>query len=459
VVQIPVELNRASPNVVTVEYFLGGGTATGGVDYQFAPGLLTFAPGETSKLIELALFNDPYVEPGQTVILKLRYARGAALGTSTHTYTIQDGVAPFSFATLAGPYSGLIRPAQDTALTFARTGIFRTTVSKSGSFSGTAVLGGVRFAFSGSFDQTGVARFGRQKADFIRVRLPGQPEQVLRLQLDMALGSHKLNGQLTGQGNLSWSADRAVSSAPSLAGKYTVVFPAKTPAQQGLDSAQYPQGHGVGTLSVLTSGGVRLSGTLADGRAVSFSGALSKENTFAFYAPLASGKGALSGAVGFRETPGASDLDGQDLLWFNPFSAARKRYPAGWINGIRVDLLGSVYRVPAAGQSALPGLGAVGPEGNALLELSGGDLPPAGIQIPLNVTPAHTVRAVTPGPEALRLVIRPATGRWSGSFVHPVTRRRVPVSGVIFQKTSRGDGFLLGPSQSGPASLTPRSEG
>jgi hypothetical protein len=360
---------------------------------------------------------------------------------------------------LAGPYSGLIRPAQDTALTFARTGIFQAAVSKSGSFSGTAVLGGVRFALSGSFDQTGVARFGREKADFLRVRLPGLPEQVLRLQLDMALGSHKLNGELTGQGDLSWSADRAVSSTPNLAGKYTVVFPAKTPDEQGLDSAQYPQGHGVGTLAVLTSGGVRLSGTLADGSAVSFSGALSKENTFALYAPLASGKGALSGAVGFRETPGASDLDGQDLLWFNPASATRARYPAGWIDGIRVDLLGSVYRVPAAGQSALPGLVPVGPQGNALLELSGGDLPPPGIEIALNVTPAHTVRAVTPGPEALSLVIRPATGLWSGSFVHPVTRRRVAVSGVIFQKTSRGDGFLLGPSQSGPASLTPRSEG
>jgi hypothetical protein len=107
VVQIPVELNMASPNVVTVEYSIGGGTATGGVDYRCTPGTLTFAPGETSKLIELALVNDPYVEPGQTVILKLRYARGAALGTSTHTYTIQDGLAPLSVGFDAASSSGL----------------------------------------------------------------------------------------------------------------------------------------------------------------------------------------------------------------------------------------------------------------------------------------------------------------------------------------------------------------
>jgi hypothetical protein len=409
-------------------------------------GTLSFTPVRSA--IGTATLRVQLVDDGGT-------ANGGSNTSRAEIVTVQLS----SFANLAGPYSGLIRPAQDTALTFARTGFFQATVSKSGSFSGTAVLGGVRFALSGSFDQTGVARFGREKADFLRVRLSGLPEQVLRLQLDMALGSHQLNGQLTGQGDLSWSADRAVSSTPNLAGKYTVVFPAKTPDEQGLDSAQYPQGHGVGTLAVLTSGGVRLSGTLADGSAVSFSGALSKENTFAFYAPLASGKGALSGAVGFRENPGVSDLEGRDLLWFNPASATRARYPAGWIDGIRVDLLGSVYRAPAAGQSALPGLGAFGPQGNALLELSGGDLPPAGIEIPLNVTPAHTVRAVTPGPEALSLVIRPATGLWSGSFVHPVTRRRVPVSGVIFQKTSRGDGLLLGPSQSGPASLPPRSEG
>jgi hypothetical protein len=319
------------------------------------------------------------------------------------------------------------------------------------------VLGGARFAIAGAFDQSGVARFGREKSDFLRVRQKGLPDQILRLQLDMTLGSYKLRGQLTGDADLAWEADRAVVPSPNPAGAYTVIFPAKTPAIQGRDSTQYPQGHGVGTLAVLNSGKVRLTGTLADGSVVSFSGALSKENTFAFHTLLASGKGSISGQVGFRENAGESDCDGRDLVWFKPASSLHARYSAGWMDGIRVDLLGSVYKVPTSSQSVLPGLGPMSDQGNALVELSGGGLPAPGILLPVHLTPTHTVRVVTPGPEALSLVIRRTTGLWSGSFVHPMTRRRVPVTGVIFQKTSTSAGFLLGPGESGPAFLTPQT--
>jgi hypothetical protein len=407
-------------------------------------GTLTFTPVRAATgmaTLQVQMFDD-----GGT-------AHGGIHTSQAHIFSVHLS----SFASLAGSYSGLIRPSQDTPLTHARTGLFQAVVSKMGAFSGSVVVGGARFAIAGVFDQTGVARFGREKSDAFRIRQKGLSDQVLRLQIDMTLGSHKLRGQLTGDTDLTWEADRAVVPSPNLAGAYTVIFPAKNPALQGRDSTQYPQGHGVGTLAVLNSGGVRLSGTLADGSVVSFSGALSKENTFAFHALLASGKGSISGQVGFRENAGESDCDARDLVWFNPANPLRARYPAGWMDGIRVDLLGSLYQAPTGSQSVLPDLGPMSDQGNALVELSGGGLPVPGIRLPVHLTPSHTVRVVTLGPEALSLVIRPATGLWSGSFVHPMTRRRVPVTGVIFQKTSTGAGFLLGPGESGPAFLTPQT--
>ena len=89
-VSVSVVLTAASAAPVSVEYILGGGTALAGIDYALAPGILDFAPGETAKTIPLTIIDDPYIEPSQTVIIKLQNANGAALGTSTYTYTIND---------------------------------------------------------------------------------------------------------------------------------------------------------------------------------------------------------------------------------------------------------------------------------------------------------------------------------------------------------------------------------
>lgn len=93
-VNLSVELSAAAAAPVTVEYVINGGTATAGVDYALTAGVLTFETGETAKTIPLAIIDDAYDEPNQTVLIKLQNANGAALGTSTHTFTINDNDAP-----------------------------------------------------------------------------------------------------------------------------------------------------------------------------------------------------------------------------------------------------------------------------------------------------------------------------------------------------------------------------
>ncbi len=104
---IPVTLNAASANTVTVQYTGGGGTAQGDdVDWTFADaangnavisgGTLTFAPGVTSQNVRIRVKNDGVTEGSETAVLKLQYANlaGIVSARTTHTLTITDANDP-----------------------------------------------------------------------------------------------------------------------------------------------------------------------------------------------------------------------------------------------------------------------------------------------------------------------------------------------------------------------------
>ena len=85
-----VRLTPASGQQVTVGYAEGpGGTA--GTDYTaLADGTLTFAAGDTSRTIIVAVTGDTTDEPTETVEVTLSEATKARLGTATGTGTITD---------------------------------------------------------------------------------------------------------------------------------------------------------------------------------------------------------------------------------------------------------------------------------------------------------------------------------------------------------------------------------
>ncbi|MBN1672601.1 MAG: lamin tail domain-containing protein [Kiritimatiellae bacterium] len=92
---IPVTLTGSATNTATVNYAVTGGTATGGADYSLSAGTLTFAPGQTSRNITLALIDDGEEESDETVVLTLSSPVNAVLGAgSIHTCTITDDDAP-----------------------------------------------------------------------------------------------------------------------------------------------------------------------------------------------------------------------------------------------------------------------------------------------------------------------------------------------------------------------------
>ncbi|MBC8074853.1 MAG: M4 family metallopeptidase, partial [Chloroflexales bacterium] len=90
-VLLTVYLSRPAAQPVSVAYSAGSGTASDASDYTGASGTLAFAPGETSKMITVAIVNDRANEPNETLAITLSAPNGLALGpTTSATIVILD---------------------------------------------------------------------------------------------------------------------------------------------------------------------------------------------------------------------------------------------------------------------------------------------------------------------------------------------------------------------------------
>lgn len=74
-----VSLSVASTGPVTVNYATQNGSATAGSDYQAETGTLSFASGETTKTVRIAIFGDRTVESDESLQLVLSNATGKAV--------------------------------------------------------------------------------------------------------------------------------------------------------------------------------------------------------------------------------------------------------------------------------------------------------------------------------------------------------------------------------------------
>lgn len=87
---VVVRLDAPSSKTVTVNYKTADGTALAGSDYQSVSGKLTFAPGETSKTIQVAVKGDGLGEADETFSVKLQAAKNAKVADGTGIVTIVD---------------------------------------------------------------------------------------------------------------------------------------------------------------------------------------------------------------------------------------------------------------------------------------------------------------------------------------------------------------------------------
>ena len=78
-----VTLSAASDGAVTVNYATANGTAMAGSDYTATSGTLTFAAGETTSTITVAVAGDAVDGGRRDVHGEVEHSGGATLGTAT----------------------------------------------------------------------------------------------------------------------------------------------------------------------------------------------------------------------------------------------------------------------------------------------------------------------------------------------------------------------------------------
>ncbi len=86
-----VSLTAPSAQPVTVQYATSNGTATAGSDYTATAGAVTFAPGETEKVIAVLVQRDTLAEGSETFMVALSNPSGATLSDAMAVGTILDG--------------------------------------------------------------------------------------------------------------------------------------------------------------------------------------------------------------------------------------------------------------------------------------------------------------------------------------------------------------------------------
>jgi hypothetical protein len=404
-------------------------------------------------------------------------------GVTTKTYTLQVTRQPG----FAGAYDGVAVPVADTPDPGSAVALVGLSVSRTGAFSGKLLLGGraTPVSLRGVMDVSGVARFGSSSAtDSLQISTPGQPSLTLSMHMDVQMPlTHQIVGTLSSNSqrvadfvlNRRLYSAAANPVAPRIKvpvdvldpatdnGRYTALFKALSPEEQGLEADAYPQGDGWAVFTVRSSGAVSMVGELADGQAFTYTNYLSQDRVLPFYMARPGAGGSASGRITFRDVPGQSDADAAGLRWFKRAKPLDAAYPQGWAGGIRVDFLASKFLPPALTQKTVLGVDpVVAPTVNALLLLTGGGTPGEFVnRLTVGLRAVIDQGAPVGGSPAPRLRLMPgADGKITGQFqgTGPVTQIR----GAVFQKTQSGRGYFLaapvpgGTKQSGKMNvLTP----
>lgn len=90
-ITIPVQLNVASGNTVSVDYEVKSGTATSGSDYIALSGTLNISPGNLTNTISFQPIDDAIIEDPEMVVIRLFNPSNGSLGAdSINTLTIND---------------------------------------------------------------------------------------------------------------------------------------------------------------------------------------------------------------------------------------------------------------------------------------------------------------------------------------------------------------------------------
>ena len=362
---------------------------------------------------------------------------------------------PFTSA-VTGNYSGLISPSPIaapgslvTAANNSTVGLCTATLSSTGALTGRLYIDGINVTFTAKCDNTGVARFGANKATTQSIPRTGKSPLVLALRADLNGSTKLLTGSLTetfledisAQSYIAAHRHAYSTSNPvpaSYVKKYTARLKARDTQGEGFTSKDYPQGDGYLTFSVANTGVVTMVGSLADGTPVSMSGSLSQFNNWPIYQSLYTNKGCIAATAWLDDSQADTDATAYEMMWFRPAISTSQWYPYGWQEGILVDMLASKYTpAPAA---VFPGLQLSHPtQGNTILSFDDGLLT-APVSKRVNLTTTNVLTKAPTTDTSFTFTPTFSTGLIGGTFTH--TDGTKPAwKGVLMQKGGNTGGF------------------
>ena len=342
---------------------------------------------------------------------------------------------PVNFKSIAGSYTGLLETTGSTyafGSPGAFTGLAKITVNSSGSFSASIWFESLSSTLHGKFDNNGDFSGYLSRVSHSPLSVTLRADSI---QLDALTGTIS-DGTVATQFTANRSVFNSKTNRCPYAGHYTVVLK-NNPASSGA-----PQGQGIGTLKVDTSGQLRFSGILADGSRVSQGTTISKNGLWPFYASLYSHSGFIAGPQSF-ETLDSTDIDGV-LDWFKPFRLKDSYFPSGIQT--RLSVLGNTFNAPLKGHTVIK----LGSRSATLLDSD------VNFSESVELNPLNQLTIQSPGANRLQLKISASSGLISGKFLaHPPLGTWTSLWGVILQRQDRASGFFLESSQSGELELTP----
>lgn len=239
---------------------------------------------------------------------------GATNSTNNPLLLVMDGdktvtanftaIPPFNYATARGDFAGLLQDAGE--INFTTSGFLSLRISKTGSYRGTAILGGIRQVVRGQFD-----RFGYAPLVLRGGTLSGS------LQLDDTAA--RLTGTITDgikSPTLRLHRQPAGGVVPVLPGDYTLMIAVAPPVSAA----------GLFKLNVSSNGAARARGTLGDGASFRARGYVSADGELALFDALYSGRGALLGWLNIAPNGPA----GGPARWFRPADSRSRTFPNGF---------------------------------------------------------------------------------------------------------------------------------
>jgi len=255
------------------------------------------------------------------------------------------------FYQVTGDYSGLImpNPAGGSIASNATVGFCHATLTTTGALTGNVRIDGLTLPFTARCDNTGVARFGLERAKSLTLLRPNKPGLVLTLKIDLTGGTKQLTGTLT-EGfrrvtvaeNIITANRHAFNSSNKVPAAYVKKYTARLKARvyqgEGFSKSDYPQGDGYLTFNVNSNGMVLIVGKLADGTDITAFGALSESLHWPIFVSLYGGKGCIAADAALDDTKADTDATAMNMLWFRPFQNVQW-YPYGWDEGIFIDML------------------------------------------------------------------------------------------------------------------------